>query len=72
MTNVGNVDRVIRLLIGIILLVAVFVPQFDAFFEGWGNWKYVVAAVGGVLLATAILRICPAYSLFGISTSENA
>jgi len=72
MTNVGNVDRVIRFLIGIILAVAVFVPQFGAFFQGWGNWKYAVTAVGLVLLATAVLRICPAYSVFGINTSAKA
>lgn len=67
MTNVGSVDRMLRLLIGAALLVAFF----SDFFAGWGAWKYVVPAVGIVLLATAILRICPAYSLFGINTAKT-
>jgi membrane protein YdbS with pleckstrin-like domain len=68
MTNVGNVDRVLRFLIGVVLLLAVFAPQLGGLFDGWGPWKYVVAAVGAVLLATAAIGICPAYSVFGLRT----
>src|SRR5579863_943453 len=31
MTNVGNADRVVRFLIGIVLVAAVFVPQLAAY-----------------------------------------
>jgi len=72
MTNVGNADRVVRFLIGIVLVAAVFVPQLAAYFDGWGNWKYVVTAVGAVLLITAIVRVCPAYSVLGINTGAKA
>ena len=38
-----------------------------AVFEG--GWpKYVAAAVGVVMLATALMRICPLYSLIGVRT----
>jgi len=67
MANVGNIDRGLRFLVGLGLLVAVFVPQV-AVFDTLGQWKYAVAAVGLVLVATAAFRFCPAYTLFGIRT----
>lgn len=55
--NVGTVDRVIRGLVGILLIAMVFVgPQTP-----WG-W------IGVIPLVTAILGFCPAYKLFGMST----
>jgi len=30
--------------------------------------KYLIPIVGAVLLATGAIRICPAYSVFGIKT----
>jgi hypothetical protein len=65
---VGNMDRAVRFLLGAALLVAVFVPQLNGLIESWGHWKYAVAAMGIVLLATATFRFCPAYRLFGIDT----
>ena len=72
MTNVGSVDRALRILFGILLVIAVFIPQIGGLLVGWGSWKYVVTAVGLVLLATGALRICPAYSVLGINTCEKA
>lgn len=72
MTNVGSVDRALRILFGILLVIAVFIPQIDGLLVGWGSWKYVVTAVGLVLLATGALRICPAYSVLGINSCEKA
>jgi len=70
MANIGSIDRGARLILGAVLLVAVFVPQLSGLFSGWGQWKYAVTAVGFVLLATAIFRVCPAYLLFGIRTCK--
>lgn len=56
-TNIGTVDRVLRILVGIGLISVVFVgPQTP-----WG-W------IGVVPLATALIGWCPAYTLFGISS----
>jgi hypothetical protein len=68
MINVGNADRFVRLVLGTLLVIAVLIPPTAAWFENWGYWKYVVAVVGVVLLATAAWRSCPAYSLLGINT----
>lgn len=58
--NVGTVDRIIRILLGIALLSLVFVgPQ-----TAWG-W------IGIVPLLTAIVGWCPPYALLGINTSDK-
>ena len=57
--NVGGVDRVLRVVVGIGLLSLVFVgPQ-----TAWG-W------IGAVPLLTGMLGYCPAYLPFGIKTCK--
>ena len=68
MTNVGSLDRGLRFIVGAILLVSPFLPPFAAFFAAWRAWKFAVAAAGVVMLATALFRFCPVYTLFGIQT----
>lgn len=55
--NVGTVDRVIRIVVGLLLISLVF----------WGpqtNWGWI----GLIPLISGILGWCPAYSLLGVST----
>lgn len=55
--NVGGIDRILRIVIGLGLLSLVFIgPQ-----TAWG-W------VGLVPLGTALVGWCPPYALLGIST----
>lgn len=55
--NEGNIDRVLRVILGLVLLSLVFVgPQ-----TWWG-------LIGIVPLATGLLGSCPVYSILGIST----
>lgn len=66
MTNIGSLDRAARFVLGVALLAAPFLlPEF---FAPLGQWRFAVVAVGAVLFATAVFRICPAYMLFGIRT----
>jgi hypothetical protein len=59
--NVGGIDRVLRILVGLGLLSLVFVgPQTP-----WG-W------IGVVPLLTALIGWCPAYTLIGWSTKGEA
>lgn len=60
--NVGQTDRVIRAIIGVGLIILAF-----ASFVGWVKWVAII--IGLVLIATAAVSRCPAYSLFGIKTS---
>lgn len=59
-TNVGNVDRLLRLTLGVILIALVFVGPKTP----WG-W------IGVIPLATGFLRSCPLYSLLGIKTCKT-
>jgi hypothetical protein len=68
MPNVGGLDRVLRFVIGLLLIITPFVPVAGNFVADWGNWKYAVALVGLILLLTAVFRVCLAYRLFGIRT----
>ncbi len=68
MANVGTVDRTLRFIAGAVLLAAPFVPPLAAYFAGFGAWKFAVAAVGLVMLITAVFRFCPAYRLLGLQT----
>jgi len=57
--NVGGIDRVLRIVAGIVLLTLVFV------LDGGARW---LGLVGLVPLATGVFGYCPAYALFGLST----
>jgi len=60
--NVGTFDRVARIVIGLALIA--FALGYLAAGTGW-NW---VGWIGVVPILTALFGICPAYSLFGMST----
>jgi hypothetical protein len=55
--NVGMIDRVLRVVVGLVLLSLVFVGPKTL----WG-------LVGLVPLLTGLARFCPAYGLAGVST----
>ena len=55
--NEGTIDRVLRVIAGLVLLSLVFIgPQ-----TMWG-------LIGIVPLATGLIGFCPLYSIFGINT----
>jgi Protein of unknown function (DUF2892) len=58
--NVGGIDQLVRIIVGIALIAMVFVgPQTP-----WG-W------IGIVPLATAALSWCPLYTVLGIRTCKT-
>jgi hypothetical protein len=58
--NVGHIDRLIRALVGVLLIVAVF--RGSSWFGG---------ILGAVLLATAYFRFCPTYTFFNFSSDSS-
>lgn len=60
--NEGSMDRIIRVIAGIALLVIGFTGIVP------GVWGTVIGIVGLIPLATGLLGFCPLYSLFGFST----
>jgi len=65
MSNVGGIDRGIRIVVGLFLISLVFVgDQIIGQNTVWG-W------VGVIPLATGIFKFCPAYFPFGIKTCSK-
>lgn len=60
-TNEGTVDRALRIIVGLALLVWFLVDQ------GQGIWHYA-KLIGIVPLVTGVIGSCPLYSILGIST----
>jgi hypothetical protein len=59
-TNVGGLDRILRIIVGVFLIAMVFVgPQTP-----WG-W------LGIIPLATGFFSTCPLYSLLGINSCKK-
>lgn len=58
--NVGSIDRVLRVIAGVVLLALFFVfPE--------APWRWFLL-IGIVPLATGLMSSCPAYSILGLST----
>lgn len=61
-SNVGSIDRAVRVVLGLALLSAFFL------LEGSLRW---VGLAGVVLLLTAAVSFCPLYRVLGINTSPT-
>lgn len=59
--NVGKTDRLIRLVLGILLL---------GLFMLDGNIKYL-GILGIIFILTSIIRFCPLYTIFGVNTHKR-
>lgn len=59
-TNVGSIDRIIRIAAGAALIVATLLDQIGPF--GW---------LGAIPLASGLFRFCPARLLFGNHTCKT-
>ena len=65
--NEGSLDRIIRVILGLILLYvgyAVIQPQF-------GLWSIIVLLIGLISLVTGAVGTCPIYSILKINTKGS-
>ena len=58
--NVGTIDRVLRIVVGLVLIGLAATGRIGA----WG-W------IGVLPLLTGIVRVCPAYSILGVKTCAS-
>ncbi len=58
--NLGSLDRIIRLVLGVALIAGGLLLQ---------TW---FGAIGVILVLTAALGFCPLYAMFGITTKTRA
>lgn len=73
--NVGGSDRLSRIVLGVVLLIAGILSFAGVFATGEGTvillLRLLVLAVGAVFLVTGLLQTCPINSMLGIDTSEG-
>lgn len=63
--NMGRTDRILR--IGIAAIIAIL--YFSDIITGTVGIVLLVAA--GIFLLTSIVRFCPLYAIFGLSTCQT-
>lgn len=66
--NVGKIDRAIRIVLGLVLLIAPFASGMAMFQSSTATVLSVV--VGIIMVATSAMRFCPLYRIFGINTCK--
>jgi len=63
--NVGNIDRIARAVVGVVLLALALFGGLT----GVGFWLALV--VGVAMLGTATMKVCPAYTVLGFKTCKD-
>ncbi|MBX7093394.1 MAG: DUF2892 domain-containing protein [Flavobacteriales bacterium] len=63
--NVGNIDRVVRILVAVVFAVLYFTHSVE------GTLGLVLLILGAVFALTALVGFCPLYLPFGISTCKT-
>ena len=66
--NIGSIDRIARIILGIVLLAAPFLSGMALFNSTTAT--VISAIVGIVMLATSSMRFCPLYRIFCIRTCK--
>lgn len=63
--NMGNADRLIRVIIAVVALVLYFTGTVT------GTLGIVLIVLSGVFLLTSLISFCPLYTLVGINTCKT-
>lgn len=64
--NVGKTDRIVRAILGLVLIALPFTNLLPILTTGWAAALSII--LGLVMLTVAVIRICPIYSIFGLSS----
>ena len=64
-TNVGTIDTVVRILIALIVIGLYYMNVIS------GTLAIVLLVLAGVFIITGLIKFCPLYLPFGISTSKK-
>ena len=63
--NMGNTDRIIRVIAAIVFSVLYFTGMVT------GTLGLVLVVLGAIFLATSFISFCPLYTLVGMNTCEK-
>ncbi len=61
----GNIDRIIRILVALVIIVLYFMHQIT------GTIAIVGLALSGIFILTSFISFCPLYLPFGLSTRKK-
>ncbi|NOR27412.1 MAG: DUF2892 domain-containing protein [Lutibacter sp.] len=64
--NMGNIDKMLRVLIAVIIAVLYFATDLIP-----GTLGIVLLALAGVFVLTSFISFCPLYAPFGLSTCKK-
>lgn len=63
--NMGNIDRVIRILVALVIGALYFSHQIS------GTAAIIGLALAGIFILTSLISFCPLYLPFGLSTRKK-
>jgi Protein of unknown function (DUF2892) len=63
--NMGTVDKVIRILVAVVVVVLYFAHIIS------GILAIILLIIAGIFIVTSFLSFCPLYLPFGLSTREK-
>lgn len=63
--NMGNADRIIRVLVAVVIAVLYFTNQIS------GTLGIILLVLAGIFLLTSVVSFCPLYAPFGINTCKK-
>ena len=66
MQNVGTPDRIIRIILGLLLVAAPVLGWLPLFAATWAYWISIAAGI--ILGATSLISWCPIYAALGLSS----
>jgi hypothetical protein len=64
-TNMGTVDRVLRILVAIVIAILYFTQQIS------GTAAIILLILAGIFIVTSFMSFCPLYLPFGLSTAKK-
>ena len=69
LANVGSTDRVIRIIIGLVLIASPYLLDLAL----WDNQtvKILIQVVGAILVFTGATRFCALYKIIGVDTKKS-
>jgi len=63
--NMGNVDRVIRILVAVVVLILYFTHVIT------GTLAVILLILAGIFVVTSFIGFCPLYVLLGFNTVKK-
>jgi len=64
--NVGNIDKLIRLIVAVVLFILVYKEIIKD-----DTMQYIILAVALIAALTSLLNFCPLYKVLGINTCKK-